>query len=99
VSRLNALMRPQGAPDGICLDAEGAVWYADVPNHHCVRVREGGEVLQTVDTGLGYFSCALGGPDGRMPCMVVADWSKGPAMVTGELTGRALALDVSVPCP
>ncbi len=34
-----------------------------------------------------------------MLCMVVADWSKGPAMVTGEPTGRVLALEVSVPCP
>ena len=31
--------------------------------------------------------------------MVAADWLKGPAIVTGELTGRVLALDVSVPCP
>lgn len=38
-----------GVPDGICLDAENAVWYGDVPNKRCVRVREGGEVLQTVD--------------------------------------------------
>src|SRR5262249_57288667 len=37
-----------GAPDGICFDAENAVWYGDVPNKRCVRVREGGEVLQTL---------------------------------------------------
>jgi hypothetical protein len=46
------------APDSIGLDAEAAVWYADVPSHRCVRVREG-EVLETVNTGLGCVSCAL----------------------------------------
>ena len=50
-----------GVPDGICLDAEGAVWYADVPNRRCVRVREGGEVLQTIELDRGCFACALGG--------------------------------------
>ena len=38
-----------GHPDGICLDAEDAVWYADVPNKRCVRVYEGGKVVQTID--------------------------------------------------
>ena len=97
--RVWAHLGEAAAPDGICLDAEGAVWYADVPNRHCVRVREGGEVLQTVDTGLGCFSCALGGPDGRTLLMVVNDWSKGPAMFTGDPTGRILAMDVPVPAP
>ena len=92
--RIWAPLGETAAPDGICLDAEGAVWYADVPNHQCVRVREGGEVLQVVDTGLGCFSCALGGPDGRTLLMVVGDWSKGPAMFTGDPTGQILALDV-----
>src|SRR5262245_31497422 len=42
-------------PGGICLDAENAIWYADVPNKRCVRVREGGEVNR------GCFACMLGG--------------------------------------
>ena len=37
-----------GVPDGICTDEQDAVWYADVPNQRCVRVAEGGAVLQTV---------------------------------------------------
>jgi len=52
-----------GPPDGICIDTEGAIWYADVPNKKCVRIREGGEVLQTIHLDRGCFSCALGGPD------------------------------------
>jgi sugar lactone lactonase YvrE len=52
-------------PDGICMDTEGAVWFADVPNKRCVRVREGGEVLQTIELDRGGFACMLGGPDGH----------------------------------
>ena len=63
-----------GAPDGICIDEEGAVWYADVPNKRCVRVREGGDVLQTIDVDRGCFACMLGGP-GRMTLFIVAcEW-------------------------
>ena len=50
---------PGDHPDGICMDADGAVWYADVGNRHCVRVREGGEVLGTVGWDRGAFACAL----------------------------------------
>ncbi len=53
------------APHGISLDAVGAVWYADVPNRRCVRVADGGRVLQTIQLDLGCFACALGGPDRR----------------------------------
>jgi sugar lactone lactonase YvrE len=50
-----------GVPDGICLDAAGAVWYADVPNKRCVRVAAGGTVLDTVTLDRGAFACMLGG--------------------------------------
>ena len=59
-------------PDGICLDAEGAAWYADVPHQRCVRVAEGGEVLEVVEADRGCFACMLGGEDGRT-LYVVAD--------------------------
>jgi sugar lactone lactonase YvrE len=67
-----------GVPDGICADAQGAVWYADVPNKRCVRVREGGEVLQSLELDRGCFACALGGPDGDTLFMVANEW-RGPA--------------------
>ncbi|MDP3854876.1 SMP-30/gluconolactonase/LRE family protein [Phenylobacterium sp.] len=84
-----------GHPDGICLDAEGAVWYADVPNQCCVRVREGGEVLQRIEIDRGCFSCALGGADGRTLFIVAAAWG-GPSS-DAEPTGQVLAIQAPAP--
>jgi sugar lactone lactonase YvrE len=82
------------APDGICIDAAGAVWYADVPHACCVRVLEGGEVLDRIELDRGCFSCALGGPDGRTLFMVTREWrglsEAGPQERTGQVvTARA----------
>jgi len=83
------------APDGICLDAENAAWYASVPGRHCVRVAKGGEVLQTVEADRGCFACTLGGPGGRTLFVVGARWPD--AMEGKERTGKVLATEVSVP--
>jgi sugar lactone lactonase YvrE len=86
-----------GVPDGICLDAEGAVWYADVPNKCCARVREGGEVLQRIELDRGCFACALGGADRSTLFMVATEW-KGPSGMFAEpRTGRVLTTEAPAP--
>ena len=88
-----------GVPDGICLDAEGAVWYGDVPNQRCVRVGEGGEVLQTVELDRGCFACALGGPDGRTLFILAAEWRGFDKLdeALAARTGQVLTVRAPVP--
>src|SRR5437016_3127311 len=86
-----------GVPDGICIDAEGAVWYGDVPNKRCQRVREGGAVLQTIELDRGCFACMLGGTDKRTLFLMAAEW-RGPAhMADGERTGQVLTAEAPAP--
>lgn len=84
-------------PDGICIDAEGCVWYADVPNRHCVRVREGGEKIDRVEVDRGCFACMLGGSDGRTLFIAAAEWRGFENMVSDARTGQVLSAAVSVP--
>lgn len=81
------------APDGICADADAAIWVASVPGRQCVRVREGGEVLDTVAVDRGCFACMLGGDDGRTLFIAAAEW-RGMDILAEDgpgLTGQLLA--------
>jgi sugar lactone lactonase YvrE len=88
--------------DGICLDAQGAVWCSDVgPDEGgvCLRVREGGEVLDRIELDRPCYACMLGGEDGRTLFMVVAKWF-GPDRIDELLqakTGQILTAHVEVP--
>jgi sugar lactone lactonase YvrE len=85
---------PGDHPDGICIDADGAVWYADVGNKRCVRMREDGQVLATVDLDRGAFACALSrGQDPRL--FVVSQTWGGPA--PAEPTGQVVAFPAPAP--
>ncbi len=86
-----------GVPDGICMDAENTVWYADVPNKRCVRVREGGEVLRTIEFDQGCFACMLGGEDGTKLFMLTTEWRGTQNMLHDARTGHLLTTETTTP--
>jgi sugar lactone lactonase YvrE len=92
-------------PDGICLDADGAVWVS-TGGSAVVRVAEGGEVLQRVELGENRapFAMMLGGPDRRTLFILTAEWRPDDSiadnlqrLVDGPRTGEVLTLPVAVP--
>jgi sugar lactone lactonase YvrE len=87
---------PRDHPDGISLDAEGAVWYADVATKRCVRVAEGGKVLQTVEADRGCFACMLGGPDRRTLFITAAEFGPASWGPDAPRSGQVLAIEVDV---
>ncbi len=92
--------------DGMCLDAEGAVWtpgWAD-GGPACLRIAEGGEVLDAVPLEHAGFACTLGGEDGRTLFMLTADWHMQEGfednlhrLTTGPRTGRVLTTRAPAP--
>ena len=85
-----------GIPDGICLDAEGAIWVADPRANEVFRVLEGGEVTDRITTGdLGAFACMLGGADRRTLYVCTAAGSGSAA--AGKRSGRIEQVRVEVP--
>ena len=87
----------EGVPDSLCADEENAVWYADVPNKRCVRVREGGEVLDAIELGHGCFACALGGTNGTTLFMLGQEWTGPEGMFKQPRSGVVLTTQAPAP--
>lgn len=83
------------ASDGICLDAEGALWCP--ADKSCLRVREGGEILQTITLDRNCFACMLGGDDRRTLFMLAAEWRGVEHMTDGPRSGQVLTAKAPVP--
>ena len=85
------------APDGICLDAEGAVWVASPTTGEVLRVAEGGRVLERVASGSpGAYACMLGGPD-RRTLFICTATSIDPEEAARLREGRIVMVEVAVP--
>ena len=83
-------------PDGICLDAEGAIWVANPVAPECVRIARGGEVLEVIETGQPCYACMLGGDDGRTLFMLTAA-SSDHGQTAASQTGKILIATVESP--
>jgi sugar lactone lactonase YvrE len=88
--------RMQGAvPDGICLDAEGAIWVASPVSGAVLRLREGGEVTHRIEVEHQAFACMLGGPERRTLFLCTAE-SSDPKDADAR-TARIEWVEVEVP--
>jgi len=83
-------------PDGICLDAEGAIWMASPISAEVLRVHEGGAVTDRVAVSTQAFACMLGGPQ-RRHLFICTATSGDPAVAREKRDGRIEVIEVDVP--
>jgi len=86
----------QKIPDGICMDAEGAIWMAAALSHECLRVHEGGRISARIEVATQAYACTLGGPDRKTLFLCTAEDSD-PVKCVASKSGRIEHLRVDVP--
>jgi sugar lactone lactonase YvrE len=94
--RIWATLGERQFPDGCCLDAEGAIWVASPLTNEVLRVREGGETVETITATQGVFACMLGGADGRTLYVLTCSGSD-PDDTAAQRTGKIEVCQVDVP--
>jgi sugar lactone lactonase YvrE len=83
------------SPDGCTLDAEGAIWFANASGPELARVREGGEIVEAIETETTAYACALGGADGRTLYFVTSPSTPKADLEPGR--GRLWCTRVDIP--
>lgn len=83
-------------PDGICLDAERAIWVASPISAEVVRVLEGGEITHRIKGSTTAFACMLGGPERRTLFIMTAD-TFNPDEARAKRSGRVEIVQVDIP--
>jgi len=86
----------QATPDGICLDAENAIWVASPLSGEVLRLHEGGEVTHRVKVTTQAFACMLGGSDRRTLFALTAE-AMHPDEARAKASGRVETVQVDVP--
>lgn len=87
---------PGVLPDGICLDAEGAIWVASPTRNACFRMLEGGEITHQVEVQTDAFACMLGGPE-RRHLLICSAGASEPEACKANRDGRIEYVEVEVP--
>ncbi|HET9120951.1 MAG TPA: SMP-30/gluconolactonase/LRE family protein [Solirubrobacterales bacterium] len=77
--------------DGMCMDADGAIWSPKF--QRCIRIREGGVVLDELELDRFCFACMLGGDDGQTLFLNVAEWNGPEGIFREPRTGQVLAVE------
>lgn len=86
----------EATPDGICLDAEGAVWVASPGTHEIIRVKEGGTILTRIYPLGTPYACMLGAPDRKTLFILTAE-TDDPEQAEKTRSGRIETVPVDIP--